>query len=152
MYKKILVPLDGSELSEKALAHAEAIAGQFGSQLFLARVCETVPLPVMPEMAVPSLDYVQLEKAEAEEEARAYLAAARERLVDKGFEVTSLVLEGPVSESILDAAAAQEIDLIVMSTHGRSGLGRWIFGSVANKVLQGAPCPMLIVRPQRQRG
>lgn len=150
MYKKILVPLDGSKLAEVALAHVEQLAWELGSSLILLRV-------VRPPRAV---EYTRQEEMMAlnreretvfKRDAETYLAARRGELRNKNFEVsTHIIVSEAVATAILDFAESEGVDLIAMSTHGRSGLGRWVYGSVADKVLQGATCPVLLIRAKRE--
>lgn len=143
MYKHILVPLDGSALAEKALSHATAIAHKFGSELTLVQVIPPVYAPVTPEMAVVQ-PAISLEELQAESEQ--YLKSRQESLRKEGLVVHRTVIDGPIAESILGYAERQDCALIIMSTHGRSGLSKWIYGSVAQKVLQGSNCPILLIR------
>jgi nucleotide-binding universal stress UspA family protein len=138
--KKILVPLDGSVLAEAALAPAVELAMKTGAQmLVLLRAAEAHTMP----MADPSEAQVTAVRT-AEE----YLAGARERVVKAGFErVETSVWYGPPAEAIVEAAAFRKADLIVMSSHGRSGLGRLVLGSVAETVLRGTTVPILLIRP-----
>jgi nucleotide-binding universal stress UspA family protein len=150
VYKKILVPLDGSKLAEVALAHVEQLAWEQGSSLILLRV-------VRPPRAV---EYTRQEEMMAlnrereavfKRDAETYLAARRGELRNKNLEVsTHIILSEAVATAILDFAESEGVDLIAMSTHGRSGLGRWVYGSVADKVLQGATCPVLLIRAKRE--
>ncbi len=150
MYKKILVPLDGSKLAEVALAHVEQLAWELGSSLILLRV-------VRPPRAV---EYTRQEEMMAlnrereavfKHDAETYLAAHRGELRNKNLEVsTHIIVSEAVATAILDFAESEGVDLIAMSTHGRSGLGRWVYGSVADKVLQGAICPILLIRANRE--
>jgi nucleotide-binding universal stress UspA family protein len=148
MYRKILVPLDGSTLSELAIPHAEAIARQFDSEIILTRVCQPVAMPVefYPAMAGVAYDYHLDLQAQVEKEVKEYLADWQKKLQWDKVKCRSLALEGFVPEAILKTAETEEVDLIVMSTHGRSGLSRWVYGSVAAKVLQAARCPIFLVR------
>jgi nucleotide-binding universal stress UspA family protein len=142
-YQRILVPLDGSALAEGALRHAEALAAHFGAHLVLIRV------PVLPTYAYASTELAYSIEAEldaAAGEAAAYLADLAGRLAQRGLSAESVVEWGPVAETIIDYAQGHGVDLIVMSTHGRSGLGRWVYGSVADKVLRAAGVPVLLVR------
>ena len=151
-YKKILVTLDGSELAERALEPATLLARTSGAELVLLRV--VIPLylwapffEIQPELDVAR----QRNRAKTE----AYLEEVRERLLeeDPALQVETVVLDGPVAETIVDYAAAAGVDLIVISSHGRSGLTRWMYGSVAEKVLQGARCcSTLVVRGAAQAG
>ena len=133
----ILIPLDGSALAESAIAKAMDLAGG-ESTLMLLRAAEAHALPgVDPTEA--QVDVVR----EAEE----YLAGVAARLKEQGIDsVETSVWYGPAASAIVDAARLRKADLIVMSTHGRSGLGRLILGSVAESVLRGSTTPILLLR------
>jgi nucleotide-binding universal stress UspA family protein len=142
MIRKILVPLDGSDLARKALPYAEELAHRFEAELVLVQVVQ--PIPVMAEYGAPfyELDFKQLYQ-----EAELYLNGVKGELRELQIPAQTVVLgDRPVAEAIIDLAREKGADLIVMSTHGRSGLSRWVFGSVASKVLQHAPCPVYLVR------
>ena len=150
--RKILVPLDGSELAERALGPALALARVVNSNVYLLRVVAAGE--PMAESMRPTGEQVEavLAAADLEEkgEAEAYLQS-----VFSQFENTRLFFDvqttsGDVADTIVTYADDNHIDLIVISSHGRSGLGRWLHGSVAEKVLRGATCATLIVREQRQ--
>ncbi len=143
MYQHILVPLDGSPLAERALVHATAIAHKFGSEITLVQVIPPVYAPVTPEMAViqPIVPLDELQK-----ESESYLDFHLAGLRNEGLVAHRAVIDGPIAESLLDYAAGQGCGLIVMSTHGRSGFSKWIYGSVAQKMLQAAICPILLIR------
>jgi nucleotide-binding universal stress UspA family protein len=135
--KKIMVPLDGSRLAEMALAEAFQFARQ-GATLLLMRAAEAARLPA----ADPTESQVTVVQ-----EAEGYLASVAERARKAGARhVETSVWYGPPAESIIDAARVRGIDLIVMSSHGRSGLGRLVLGSVAETVLRGATTPILLLR------
>jgi nucleotide-binding universal stress UspA family protein len=150
--RTVLVPLDGSELAEAVLPHAEALAKQRGAELVevvLLRVCEP---PVMPAYYPPNApmmpeEYIRLESAGCKAVAEQYLAGIEKRLKNAGLRVQSEVLAGEPAEKIIDYANTHPFNLIVMSTHARSGLSRWTYGSVAAKVLQGVSSPIFLVRP-----
>jgi nucleotide-binding universal stress UspA family protein len=148
MYSKILVPLDGSALSELALPHATALAQHFGSEIILVRVCQpvAVPLEVYPTLTGVSYDYSLELQTQAEQEVKHYLLEQQKRLQAAAIKCHYLALEGFVPDVILEAAEKEHVDLIVMSTHGRSGISRWVYGSVAAKILQAAHCPVFLVR------
>ncbi|MBE7555312.1 MAG: universal stress protein [Anaerolineales bacterium] len=154
MYQKILVPLDGSTLSELALPHAEALARHFDSEIILTRVCQPVAMPVefYPAMAGVAYDYQLDLQTQVEKEVKEYIINWQKRLQLAKLKCRYLVLEGFVPEAILKVAETEAVDLIVMSTHGRSGLSRWVYGSVAAKVLQAAPCPIFLVRAKSHPG
>jgi nucleotide-binding universal stress UspA family protein len=144
MYKKILVPLDGSELAGKALGKAVELAGIFGAELFLFQVVPFIPIYGSPELVTPLIvDEKQKESAEK------YLAETAEALKKKGLKVTTEVRTGQqVAPEIIDFAKENGADLIVMCTHGRSGISRWMLGSVALKLLTRGETPILLIRPK----
>jgi nucleotide-binding universal stress UspA family protein len=145
MFRKILVPLDGSELAERALGPAMAIARHGLGQITLVRV------PVTEARMVPALTGYDLpwsEPADSDHihQAAAYLSALATSHAQTGLVVHARVPDGDVPGVIVDTALEDEVDLIVMSSHGYSGITRWMLGSVTEKVLRGAPCPVLAVR------
>ena len=136
--EKILVPLDGSKLAEAAIDTAVGLAAGAPLTYVLIRAAEAHAVPV----GDPSGAQVRVVR-EAEE----YLAAVRESLAKRGItNVVTGVWYGSPAVCIVEAAQARKVDLIVMSTHGRSGLGRLILGSVAEAVLRGTRVPVCIVR------
>jgi nucleotide-binding universal stress UspA family protein len=148
-YERIVVPLDGSELAEEALAHAEPLAQAIGAPLHLVRVVDTpslahigtVGLGVEQAALSAALQRIAAEQAAATE----YLTEIRERLVPRGLDTTTTVVTGDVVAQLLGAIRLR--DLLVMTTHGRTGLARWFFGSVAEAVIRRSPVPVLVVRP-----
>jgi len=147
MYRKILVPLDGSALSELALPHAEALAQRFESEVLLVRVCPPISTSFeFYSFAAEATDEDRDLQVQAEKGAEEYLTVMQEKLQLKRIKSCYFMLHGLIPETILDIAETEGADLIVMSTHGRSGLSHWVYGSVAAKVLQAAPCPVFLVR------
>jgi nucleotide-binding universal stress UspA family protein len=145
MFRRILVPLDGSELAERALQPALALARPDGGELILLRV------PVMERILMPTSDGYGLlwpdqSVEQSQKEATEYLARVQKRHQQPGFALRTLIAGGDGAGGIVDAAAAEKVDLIVMSTHGYSGLTRWMLGSVTERVLHSAACPVLVVR------
>jgi len=142
MYKRILVPLDGSELAKKALSEAEKLAKYFGAEIILFQVVPFMPIYGSPELVTPFIvDEKQKESAEK------YLFNLAEELKKREFKVTAMVRTGQqVALEIIDYAKESGTDLIVMCTHGRSGITRWMLGSVTHKVLAHAETPVLLVR------
>ncbi len=142
MYKKILVPLDGSELAKKALDQAERLAVHFGSEIILFEVVPYLPIYGSPELVTPLvIDEKQKEGAER------YLQELAEEVRKKGLRVSAMVKTGhQVAVEIIDYAKEIGADLIVMCTHGRSGITRWVLGSIALKVLTRAETPILLIR------
>jgi nucleotide-binding universal stress UspA family protein len=142
MYKKILVPLDGSELSSSILDHVIAIAtGCHVPKVVLMRIRE----PLDPNV-VATLDVkiaVELDEAYREEAVR-YLGGIIETLKKKGVDAKTEILTGNPAEEIIKYARTHKVDLIIMSSHGRSGLSRLVFGSVAEKIVRNSTVPVLI--------
>ena len=137
----MLVLLDGSRLAEAVLPHVKTLAKQQNAEpvdVVLFGVCE--PL-VESGYYIPDVP-MRLE------ELKKYLAKVEKQLKDAGLSVRSEVRKGKPAEQIIEYASEKSFNLIVMSTHGRSGLGRWVFGSVASKVLHEASTPILLIRPQ----
>ena len=146
MFHKILVPLDGSKLAEKALPYAESLAEKYGSELIFVRALP--PLPVLPvgEFGALPHDFGPV-LAEEEKQANDYLVELQDRYDARKIPIRTAVLKGKyVADAIVDIASQEEVDIIVKTTHGRSGISRWVYGSVATKVLEQAPCPVLLVR------
>ena len=141
MYKKILVPLDGSELAKKALDHAEKLAKTFDAEIILFQVVPFLPIYGSPELVTPLIvDEKQRESAEK------YLTNLAEELKKRGLKVTAMVRTGQqVAVEIIDFAKETGVDLIVMCTHGRSGITRWVLGSVTHKVLTRTETPILLL-------
>ena len=151
MYDRIAVALDGSPLAEQILPHVVALAEKFGSALILVRAVlpvEKVAALVEPAVAGVPVDPTLIEETiESEErDARTYLEHVANALRQRGISVQTEHPQGVAAEVIVDAARRAQANLIALTTHGRSGLGRLIFGSVADEVLHKAPSPVLLVR------
>lgn len=131
----ILLPLDGSALSERAIPFATMLARKAGQSLLLLRAVDTLAAPT--DAAGKALMH----------EAQEALDSTAALLSEDGLTVTTRVLDQHPATAILDAAAEEDISLIVMSTHGRGGLGRFLYGSVTDMVLRHAPVPVLTVPP-----
>ncbi len=143
MYKKILVPLDGSPLAEAVLPHAEALAKSEGAEIILLSVPATPSLEFLARN--PSLANKVIEETEAE--TVAYLKLETAKLTKDGIKVTSIMREGLIPEMILKVADELHADMIAMSTHGRSGVQRWLMGSVADRVVHHAHIPVMLIHP-----
>jgi nucleotide-binding universal stress UspA family protein len=172
--KSILVPLDGSELAESALPHVEAVAKQRDAELLqvvLLRVCELadmafkspasyrlipnlIPDPYPPTKPVNQQKYIEQEITKCKKANQKYLAEVAKRLETTGLKVRTEVLvskaplEAKPADEILDYANRTATNLIVMATHGRSGLSRWAYGSVAERIVYGGNTPVLLIRPE----
>jgi nucleotide-binding universal stress UspA family protein len=140
VYKSILVPLDGSKLAEAILPEIEKIALELKSRIILLRVSRIHVLPgVDPSDA-------QIRAIRQSEE---YLQGLEKQLTSRGFEVEVHTPYGDSAEKILETCSRYDFDLIAMSTHGRSGLGRWLLGSVAEKVVRHSEKPVLLLRAKK---
>ena len=148
----MLVPLDGSKLAESVLPHVEALAKQRGVgvvDVVLLRVYEPPVIPSdYPEGIMPISweEHVEQERAKSKLACEQYLAGVEKQLKGVGLTVRSEVLVGKPADEIIDYANRNPFNLIVMATHGRSGLSRWAYGSVAEKVLLGVSSPLFLVR------
>ena len=146
--RKILVPLDGSPLAERALEPALVIADAMQSDVTLLRVApgrETLPQSISPsgeDLGVARDIAAAQERAEAE----AYLQRIYGTRANRHLFFDVVTTGGDIADAIVSYADERHVDLIVMSSHGRSGIGRWLHGSVAEKVLRGADCATLIIR------
>jgi nucleotide-binding universal stress UspA family protein len=147
MFNKILIPLDGSELAERALTPAFMLAQQSEAEVILLRV------PVMEAMMIETpfygssaLAWRDTEMKHTREQVNDYLQTVRRANLNRNLAIHTRTPEGDVAEAILETAIHEKADLIAMSSHGYSGLTRWVLGSIAERVLHSAPCPVLIVR------
>lgn len=149
MYQKILAPLDGSPLAETALEHVKSVAkGCNVPEVILLYVVQYI-IPTAVEDLSASL--IAGEEARLEEWGKNYLDKAVSDLKKEGMKARGVVLKGNVASAILDYAEKNEVDLIIMTTHGRSGLARWVFGSVADRVSRLSKTPVLVVPPSGAR-
>jgi nucleotide-binding universal stress UspA family protein len=144
MTSQILVPLDGSALAERALACAVMLAQGLSADLVLFRAVSVPPDLTDVLRDVPQGVEAQMEQLEAG--ACEYLSQVASRLKTLGLNVRTVVEWGPAAEEIVDYAEQEDIQQIVMATHGYSGISRWRHGSVAERVLQSASVPVLLVR------
>ena len=143
MYKRILVPLDGSPLSEAVLPHAQSLAQSEGAELILLRVAVNPGAEF--SFSDPALAS-ELIKA-METESKMYLQNLCSNLQSAGVRAAYLMRDGPIAETILEVSSAMKADIIAMSTHGRSGLQRWLMGSIADRIVHHSPVPVLLIRP-----
>lgn len=143
-FRTLMVPLDGSDLAERVLNYAEHLARPTHAEVVLLRVTATPsPLawadPAAPAVAMaPTAD-------EIAQDAERYLQAAAERVAARGIRVRPLVVGGEASSEIIRQAGVLGADLIAMTTHGRGGIERALFGSVADAVVRAAPCPIFLL-------
>jgi len=142
MYRKILVPLDGSKTAEGVLPHAKALAYSEGAELVLLNVA------INPALEYVFADPTVAETAvtEQEERSKKYMAEVEGQLKSAGFKVSTLLRQGAIADVVLSVAEELQVDVIAMSTHGRTGPARWILGSVADRVVRNSKVPVLLIR------
>ena len=143
MYKKILVPLDGSPLAEAVLPHAEALAKSEHAEIILLRI------PNAPNSEFLARDPMIAEVIykDMEKESEDYVHNKVAELKTDNIKVTGITKDGPVPETILDVADEMHADMIAMSTHGRTGISRWLMGSVADNIIHHAHVPVMLIHP-----
>jgi len=146
MYNKIMVPLDGSRLAECVLPHVEAFIEEYNvGNIVFVRIVEPAVIfhsgeyPISPEVLRES-------ESASKSAAKDYLDQIVNRFKREGTELQSEVLLGRVAESLVDFAEKNDSDLILIASHGRSGVRRWVRGSIADKILHSSTVPVLIVR------
>jgi len=141
--RRILVPLDGSEMAEQALPAAGRLAAALGAEVHLAEAVRWVSQAFI--YGVPEVTIAQVDE-DLEAAARTYLAQARKKL-PKETKVEAHIMRGMPADALIDLVADKEIDLVVMASHARSGLARVALGSVADRMVQGK-APVLLIRPE----
>jgi len=144
MYKAILVPLDGSTRAEAILPHVEDLALHGDAKVVLLQVVEQIYGTVESDGTTPVLDSRMLEQEISN--AESYLADLQIKLREKGIDVQTRVVYGSVVYRILEAARQEGADLVAMASHGRTGLARVFYGSVAVGVLHSVDRALLLVR------
>lgn len=149
MYNRILVPLDGSKLAECVLPHVEALGkGCSVKEVILFRACQPPAILADYPDGMPTGWEQQAKQVtkHLEKQCAVYLDTVEKDLKDAGLNVRTEVFLGDPADTIADFAKKNEVDLIIMATHGRSGPSRWAYGSTADKVLRSGCTPVLIVR------
>ncbi len=142
MYRKILVPLDGSKVAEGVLPHAKELAYAVGAELILLTVGAN---PAM-DFAFSDPGLAQNAMAEQEERSQKYIGEIENELKAAGFKTSTQLRVGSVAEVILGVAEELQVDVIAMSTHGRTGPARWLLGSIAERVVHNSKVPVLLIR------
>ena len=147
MYNKILLPLDGSKRAEVVLTHAEEIAKRYGSGIIFLRVEELHVMLERDEVVDLAKCHEKFDNRKTASEA--YLAQHEKEFIEKGIQADARVIHGPVVKSILTVAEEMDVDIILMASHGLSGLPRTFYGSITAGVLQKIDRPLLIIRTRR---
>jgi len=144
MYNTILVPLDGSKRAEAILPQVEELAQQCNAKVVLVQVLDPIPVVTSLDGTTMAVDPLTIERME--KKAEEYLVSREGALHEKGIQAETHLTCGEVVPTILETAQREDADLIALASHGRSGLSRALFGSVAAGILQGANRPLLLVR------
>lgn len=147
MYKKILVPLDGSPQAECVIPHLETIAKTGVKDIELISVVEPIEIPTRGRIAINEDDLKQI-ALELRSDAHKYLDQVAKRLTRAGIKVHPIILTGKPAESLIDYIGSNNVDLVIMATHGRSGITRLVWGSIAEKVVRSVDVPVLLVKNQ----
>jgi nucleotide-binding universal stress UspA family protein len=143
MYEKILVPLDGSKRAEMIRPHVRELATRFQATVILVRVVEPTYSDGIAETYISISEKVFKGRMR---DCELYLEGIATRFRDKGIDCKTLVAQGPIAETIIEVANTQDVDLIAMTSHGRGGLARIFYGSVAAGILNRVDRPLFIVR------
>ncbi len=143
MIGRILVPLDGSELAEGVLPYVMEIARRSQAEVLLLTSIQ--PVGVW-DAAATAINWAREETL-----AQGYLDSKREQLRGNGLQVRDLLVHGEAAGAVLKAAEQEHVDLIAISTHGRSGISRWLLGGVADRVLHDTGVPLLVIRPPKSK-
>lgn len=148
MYKKIMVPLDGSKLAECVLPHVETIArGCSTSQVVLIQSVEPLSIPYGREISqLKSIEQATAFETRNRVEAESYLKSVAANLNASGIITSIDVLNGKAAEALSDYVNKNGVDLVVIATHGRSGVSRWVWGSVTDRLLRSVCVPVLMIR------
>lgn len=144
MFEKILVPLDGSPLAQGILPYTVQVAKAFRSRVILFHVAETGLDQGVPEQETQADETMERIRPLAE----SYLAGLSDEFREEGIDVEARVVKGRAAAQVVEQAQQEDVDLIAMSTHGRSGLARWVMGSGIDKILHVCERPVLLVRPR----
>jgi nucleotide-binding universal stress UspA family protein len=153
--RTLLVPLSGSDISAIIIPHAKALAKQKGAPLDVV-LMEVIEPPITPSYYSPELtgmplnwgQFVEQEIARSKKATQEYLTDVEKQFREVGINVSSLVLTGKPAEEIVTYAGKNPFTVVIMATHGRTGLSRLVYGSVAQSVLYGITNPMVLIRPQ----
>jgi nucleotide-binding universal stress UspA family protein len=148
MYNCILVPLDGSKRAERILPYVERLAHGFGSRVVFLQVVETILIYTGEYSYYTDVGLVEAKRKNLRQEAESYLSGMQGEFNKKGLQAKFLVAEGPVVRTIIQVAEQEGADLIAMASHGRTGLARVFYGSVAAGILHQVDRPLLLIRSE----
>jgi nucleotide-binding universal stress UspA family protein len=148
MYKRIMVPLDGSKLAECVLPHLETVVKVSPSpEVIVVQAVEPLSVPYGREIAkFTSLEQVEAFETHQKAEAEKYLKGIVARLRKAGVNARADLVYGKAADALSDHATKNDVDLVIMATHGRSGISSWVWGSVAGRLIRSLRVPVLMVR------
>ena len=146
MYKKILGPLDGSKRAEAILPHVGELAHRFDAQIVLLKVVEPISVYSTGGGYVPDLETIRQNHKRIIQGTESYLMGIKGEFREKSISTKSVVDEGPIVRMIIDVADREEVDLVAMASHGRTGLSHVFYGSVTAGVLHRIDRPLLLIR------
>jgi nucleotide-binding universal stress UspA family protein len=150
MFNKILVPLDGSKLAECVFSYVEDIAKMRSSIVELITVYEPFEMPPHGGMVFDEEDEKEYNEY-GKKKTETYIRKIKDFFQSKGIETKATLLVGKAAECLVDYAQGQGIDLIIMATHGRSGVERWIMGSIADRLVHYSTIPVLLIRAMHRK-
>jgi nucleotide-binding universal stress UspA family protein len=145
MYDKILVPLDGSQVAECVIPYIEGIARASNGEVQLITIVEPVEIPTRGRIAL-SEDDMKKANEDYKQEAHKYLEQVAQKLARAGIRTRDVLLVGKPAESLIEYANNNQIDLVIMATHGRSGISKLFWGSIAEKVMRSVNVPVLLIK------
>ena len=149
MYQKILIPLDGSELAECSLEHAKTVVQACHmADVIILHVVVPFSVQTMPALGEADDDALSRIREQNQKDAEEYVLKVKDTLKKQGIATRAVTVVGNPADEILGYTEKNNVDLIVMSTHGRSGLSRFFFGSVADKVSRHSRVPVLLIAPE----
>lgn len=148
MYKKIMVPLDGSKLAECVLPHVETVAkGCEAPEILLVQAVEPIAIPYGVETThILSVEQLKSFEAHHKADAEKYLKEIAARLEKGGIKTRTAIIFGKPADALKEYAASQKADLVIIASHGRSGISRWVWGSVADRLLRSVCTPVMMIR------
>jgi nucleotide-binding universal stress UspA family protein len=146
MYRKILVPLDGSRRAEAILPHVEELAHRFNAKIIFLKIIEPIRVIAPIDGYIPYPEPLQGEHEKAIKRANTYLLGLEGEFREKKISAKTVIEEGPIVSKIIDTANREAVDLIAMASHGRTGLAHVFYGSVAAGVLHRVDRPLLLIR------
>lgn len=152
MYKKILVPLDGSKRAETILPHVEELAQCFDAEIIFLKVVEPVRIVAPIDGYVPDPDTTWQQHKKRIRRSKTYVNSLAGEFREKNISARAIIEDGPVIKKIIEVAFRDNVDLVAMASHGRTGLSQVFYGSVASGILHQIDRPLLLIRADQNQG